>query len=169
MTENAASPWVVVGVDGSEPGDAALRAALGEAAHRGARLVAVWAADPPIQTVAQYYGLQDYDRTALDAAHARAAREHIDTVVGGVAGAAGVAVEVHTASGGPAEVLLEAARGAELLVVGHRGRSGLRAMALGSVTLSCVLHAPCPVLVIPASVRPDSDHAARAQASSARQ
>ena len=42
-----------------------------------------------------------------------------------------------------------AADEADLLVVGHRGRGGLRSVALGSVGLGCVLHAPCPVLVVP--------------------
>jgi nucleotide-binding universal stress UspA family protein len=55
---------------------------------------------------------------------------------------------------GPAgDVLVRAAEGAELLVVGGRGRGALRGMLLGSVALHCVLHAPCPVLVLRPSDR----------------
>jgi len=45
-------------------------------------------------------------------------------------------------------VLLDAARGADLLVVGSHGRSGFAGMLLGSVSQHCVQHAPCPVVII---------------------
>ena len=41
-----------------------------------------------------------------------------------------------------------AALHADLLVVGARGTGGFRGLALGSTALLCVLHAPCPVLVV---------------------
>jgi nucleotide-binding universal stress UspA family protein len=50
--------------------------------------------------------------------------------------------------GHAAEVLLRAAKGAELLVVGSRGHGGFTSALLGSVSLYCVLHAHCPVLVL---------------------
>lgn len=54
--------------------------------------------------------------------------------------------------GTAADVLLEAADGADLLVVGSRGRGGLTGALLGSVSQRCVTRAPCPVLVVrPAS------------------
>ena len=49
--------------------------------------------------------------------------------------------------GHAAGALLDAARGADLLVVGSRGHGGFAATLLGSVTIQCVLHAHCPVLV----------------------
>ena len=49
--------------------------------------------------------------------------------------------------GHPAEALLRAARGADLLVVGSRGHGGFASALLGSVSMQCVLHAHCPVLV----------------------
>jgi nucleotide-binding universal stress UspA family protein len=56
-------------------------------------------------------------------------------------------------------VLVEASEGADLLVLGDRGRSAL----LGSVGLHCVLHATCPVTIVrPAAVTARTPAAARA-------
>jgi nucleotide-binding universal stress UspA family protein len=53
--------------------------------------------------------------------------------------------------------LIEAAEGAELLVVGGRGHSELAEMLLGSVSLHCVARAPCPVVVVHSADRPDAE------------
>lgn len=50
--------------------------------------------------------------------------------------------------GTPASVLLHAARGATLLVVGSRGRGGFAGLLLGSVAQHCAQHAECPVVVV---------------------
>jgi nucleotide-binding universal stress UspA family protein len=57
-------------------------------------------------------------------------------------------VEVVALGGPAAQVLVSAAVGSSLLVVGSRGLGGFRRMLLGSVSLACVLHAPCPVAVV---------------------
>ena len=52
------------------------------------------------------------------------------------------------AEGVTADMLLREAKGADLLVVGSRGHGGFASALLGSVSMYCVLHAHCPVLVL---------------------
>lgn len=150
MEEN--EPRVVVGVDGSAGSRLALRFALSEAARRrvGLRVVS---AHPPSS-----YWVGEWDVSPPDVAGEietetrRRAQAVLDEALEGpaAAGAAGaVPVEVVVAVGSPATVLVEQSRRAELLVVGHRGRGGLASVVLGSVGLGCVLHAECPVTVVP--------------------
>ena len=61
---------------------------------------------------------------------------------------AGTVVDVVALAGGAAETLVQRAESADLLVVGSRSRSRLRGMVLGSVALHCVVHPPCPVMVV---------------------
>ena len=50
--------------------------------------------------------------------------------------------------GAPRSALLAAASRGQLLVVGARGRGGLRKMMLGSVSIALLHHAPCPLTVV---------------------
>ena len=58
-------------------------------------------------------------------------------------------VEVVGGAGSPVAVLIEASHDAELLVVGHRGHGSAHNALHGSTGLGCVLHAACPVTVVP--------------------
>ena len=67
------------------------------------------------------------------------------TVVGSPAA---VAVKAQVGEGSAAQLLLDAAKGASLVVVGSRGHGGLAGTLLGSVGQTLAQHAPCPVLII---------------------
>ncbi len=64
----------------------------------------------------------------------------------------GCPVEVHVVHSPSPQALLSASRGADMLVVGHRGRGGFSGLLLGAVAEQCVRHASCPVLVVRPSV-----------------
>jgi nucleotide-binding universal stress UspA family protein len=145
MDGNAHRRVLVVGVDGSVGADAALRYAMEEAARRGATVRAVMAVRPPEMFADEAYLLPDLEEGRAAAAadvgrRVQALREQLGLQV---------ETEAEAITGSPAAVLLDAARDAELLVVGHRGRGPWRSALLGSVGLEVVLHAPCAVTVVP--------------------
>jgi nucleotide-binding universal stress UspA family protein len=69
-------------------------------------------------------------------------------VRGARAEARDVEMETIAAEGQAAKVLLETAKGADLLVVGSRGLGGFRELLLGSVSQQCAQHATCPVVIV---------------------
>ena len=128
---------IVAGVDGSPCGAEALRWAARQAKLTGSELhaVAVW-------RLPEIYGytprdFEDDARNALESAIQEALGE-----------AAPVQVVAEVVEGHPAGVLIEASRGAQLLVVGSHGRGAFTGMLLGSVSQHCVTHAHCPVVVV---------------------
>jgi nucleotide-binding universal stress UspA family protein len=138
---------IVVGVDGSSHGRHALRFALSEAALRGAGVdvVSSWAVPPLAATGVGLVPAFDLLRAELgDSARQVVAGELADAADA----AAGLEIEQHVSQGDAAGVLVEAAAGADLLVVGSRGRGGVTGTVLGSVSRACLQHAPCPVAVV---------------------
>lgn len=78
-----------------------------------------------------------------------AATKALDETITEVAGARpDVVIRRRVVRGHPAQVLLDAADGAELIVVGSRGHGGFAGALLGSVSQHCVHHANCPVVVV---------------------
>jgi nucleotide-binding universal stress UspA family protein len=148
----AVHPRVAVGVDGSPGSRDALAWALVAAARKGAVLEVVSAF--PVD----FYWTDPYllDRLRIDSlrsdteARTRALVEEArrQPAVASVPGTSSVVFEVIVVPGAPAEHLVQIAEGAALLVVGSRGRGGLRSTLLGSVALHCVTHATCPVVVV---------------------
>jgi nucleotide-binding universal stress UspA family protein len=134
---------IVVGVDSSKTSLKALRWALDEARLRGSSLQLVHAFPrPELVGMTMVVTLPSDDE--LRAASAQVLAEALESV----GGAGDVAVSTHVGAGGPASVLVEVGRDAELLVIGSRGLGGFRGMLLGSVTQQVIAHAPCPVVVI---------------------
>jgi nucleotide-binding universal stress UspA family protein len=135
---------IAVGVDGSSCSREALRFAVDEARLRNAalRVVTAWHVPPmaysggfaPVVDPREY---EEYAETVGVQALA-ALREETE----------GVDVERVTREGQAAQVLLEEARGADLLVVGSRGRGGFAGLLLGSVSQQVAHHASCPVAIV---------------------
>lgn len=136
---------IVVGIDGSETSRRALRWAVEEARVRGASVEVLHAWHLP------YVGGYPYTAGAFDPApFEQAARETLDAVVDGTdASGLGTPIERILHMGDPATGLLDAAKGADLVVVGSRGLGGFTGLLLGSVGHHVAHHAPCPVVIIP--------------------
>ncbi|WP_309485903.1 universal stress protein, partial [Marinitenerispora sediminis] len=140
---------VVVGVDGTERSEPALGFALREARWHGAELLAVYAWespgwDDPLTLPSAGYAF-DHD-TFVVRTHERVARM-ID-VAGAEDTAARVATRIEVPQDQPAHALLEAGSHADLIVVGSRGRGGVRGLLLGSVGQTVLHHARVPVAVV---------------------
>jgi|SRR5690242_20096036 nucleotide-binding universal stress UspA family protein len=138
---------IVVGVDGSEGGAAALEFAASEAALRKARLRTVSAWEVP---TAAYGGgfAPPIDAATWDAFRVRAEQVADDASAVVKKLQPEVEVEALAAAGQPAVVLLEQSADAELIVVGRRGHGGFTRLLLGSVSEQVVHHATCPVVVV---------------------
>ncbi len=134
---------VVVGVDGSDGGRAALDFAVREAHMRGAVLRAVLAWQPDTMAYSGGAWGPMIDPTGLE----EGARAALDAAVDEVDGAT-VPIERVLATGRAAQVLVEESGGAELLVVGSRGHGGFAGLLLGSVSQQCAQHALCPVAIV---------------------
>jgi nucleotide-binding universal stress UspA family protein len=138
------SSIVLVGVDGSPESGAALNYAVAEANRRGARLRVV-------STYFPEYAVHGHTEplTASEPAIEINVEAQIRRMVEeALAGDAPPPVEIVVAAGPAAGVLIDKSREVDVLVLGHRGRGGFASMLLGSVSMQCVLHAHCPVIVV---------------------
>lgn len=133
---------IVVGVDGSPEAHEALVWAIDEARRRNATVEAIHAWHQPFATGYAYMGEMDMGKFADEAeAVIDSAFSTVDT--------SGVTVERKVMTGSPAQVLVEQAKGAAMLVVGSRGRGGFTGLLLGSVSQQAAHHTPCPIVIIP--------------------
>jgi nucleotide-binding universal stress UspA family protein len=135
---------VAVGVDGSDCSYEALSFAVDEARRRHARLLVVTAWTVPL---AAYDGAfaPGIDLSFFEAGAELIARE---AVARAREAAPELEVDVRTPNEQPAEALLEAARGADLVIVGSRGHGGFASLMLGSVSQQVAQHASCPVTIV---------------------
>jgi nucleotide-binding universal stress UspA family protein len=141
-SELVQGPRVVVGVDDSPAGRQALSVALDEARMRQATLHAVHTWQFPFETAARSSGVP----TGAEEMRGLAEQQLDDALV--AAAVADVRVLRDVRCGSATAELMDASQGAELLVVGTRGRNRLSGLFLGSVSQYLAIHAPCPVLVV---------------------
>ncbi|MCI2418207.1 universal stress protein [Saccharopolyspora sp. K220] len=138
----AASGPVVVGVDNSPGSHAAVHYAFEAANRRHTDLVAVQALPDA------YFTMDVYPQPDQQEIRKRADLHLCEQLSGWCADYPDVVVHREVANDHPVAVLCDAARQAQLLVVGHRGRGGFAGLLLGSVANGVLHHAPCPVAVI---------------------
>ena len=144
---------IAVGVDGSAGAERAISWALDEARVHGDKILLVHAWQFPAIGITTYagdtlpvFGRDDIKTLAADVlATASTYAKGCDP---------GMQVDSVLVEGHPAGGLIEASSGARLLVVGSRGLGGFKGMLMGSVSSSCVHHARCPVVVVPARTEP---------------
>ena len=149
MTDDPAiAGRVVVGVDDSPEAAYALTVAADEAILRHAELDIVHVWSPP--TAGSAIGpisiplYEDEHR----AAHGHLLHTAVDALLDRMPVQPERVERILAENHSVARTLLDVAKGADLLVVGSRGRGGFTGLVLGSVSQQCVHHAPCPVLVV---------------------
>jgi nucleotide-binding universal stress UspA family protein len=137
---------IVVGVDGSPPSKAALAWAVRQAGLTGASVEAVIAWHYPVMVGGVPFvpigPLDNFDYGGWAASVLNHAINQTVDPDGPVK------VSATVEEGNPAAVLLDAAAGADLLVVGSRGHGGFTEALLGSVSQACAHHAQCPVVIV---------------------
>lgn len=145
----------IVGYDGSENARAAVRAAARLLAPREVRIEAVWtpfARTTGVSAIGAPVAVASRAAEQIDGEQATTAA-HIAEEGARVAAAEGLEAgsEAVQAAGSVWLTLVERAEltGASMLVFGSRGRSGLEAALLGSVSTGAVHHGSTPVLVVP--------------------
>jgi nucleotide-binding universal stress UspA family protein len=134
--------YILVGVDGSESSKTALRWAERLAPVVGNGIHAIIAWEYPMM-LGWEGGIPDWWRPDVDAK--KILDETLDSVFGKTR-PAGLLTTVQ--EGHPTTILLEASKGAEMLIIGSRGHGGFAGLLLGSVSSACAEHATCPVLVV---------------------
>ena len=133
---------VVAGLDGSPESRAAAEWAAGEAELRGLplKIVHVWVPAPDPLAQAPLIGVetqQQWSERIPREAGEGLRRRH-----------PGVDVTVEQVSGTPSDALVDAAKDADLLVLGSRGLSGVGGFLVGSVGLSVVARVELPVVLV---------------------
>jgi len=137
---------VLVGDDGSPVSRAAVVWAAQDAARRGATLhvLQAWsmtrAPRPATWKPGYVPAFPDWEAAVMEDLEDRCGNLLADTK--------GITFEVHAVHAPAAKALIEASRGADLVVVGSRGRGGFAGLVLGSVAEQVVRHALCPVCVV---------------------
>lgn len=136
---------VVVGVDGSDLSSDATGYAFEQAARRGVGLTVVHGWDPSFYTSSVALSALEGSWNDLESGQLLLTSEAVAVWADKYPD-----VDVHSrvGPGRPADLLVDASVGAQLLVVGSRGRGGFAGLLLGSVSRSVLHRAECPVAVV---------------------
>ena len=139
---------ILLATDGSEEATLAARTAVDIADKTNSELHVVYVGEEygyPIYAVPEY----EYART-IQENHEQEVRKLLDAEVEQVKAVGGTVVGAHFGMGRPDEEIVKLAEeiGAGLIVMGSRGRGGIRRSLMGSVSDSVVRHAHCPVMVV---------------------
>ncbi len=149
MDRENGSGRIVVGVDGSEASKGALLWAAHEAELRAASLEVVMVREMPFRSYGRLIRVPELDYE-VDAEHRL--HETVHEVLGGSKGSESWArptkLKITVLEGRPVPALFDAARGADMLVVGSSRHGPLVGGLLGSVSEQCVGHVTCPVVVV---------------------
>ena len=134
-------PGIVVGVDGSGHSRKALERAANEAAAHHVPLTVLVVH----QAVRDVYGSASHypDDAALTEKAKEAAQAETDQVLAAL-GAKPASVTVTAVHGLPADELVKASEGADMLVLGRRGMGGFARLLMGSVSSQVAQHAQLP-------------------------
>ncbi len=138
---------IVVGIEGTAAGRAALEWALREGLVRGQPVTVVHAWGQPVGH--EVKRMSDVEAQRASVCMLVAAVAEAERAVGGKP-----EVVERSRHGAAARVLVEEAREAGLLVVGRGHRTGVVDVVGQSVSAECVRHATCPVVVVPADSAP---------------
>jgi nucleotide-binding universal stress UspA family protein len=143
-------PGIVVGVDESDNSRHALRWAMHEAVLRQLPLTVMTVRPGAVRPATMtFWGLHIYSENSHDEDLARGAVQEFVGKAASEIGGTLPAITVSVAAGNPAEELVNAARDADILVVGSRGSGGFGRLMMGSVSSQVAHHALCPVVVVP--------------------
>lgn len=144
---------VVVGIDGSEQSQHALRWAdfMARALDCDLEVAIAWQLYPGLALGGAMATMPADWNPAGDAE--AAARRTVEQVFGTSSPST---LRITVQEGGAAQVLLDASTNARMLVVGSRGHGGFAGLLLGSVSAACSEHAKCPVLVAHGEMPPPS-------------
>jgi nucleotide-binding universal stress UspA family protein len=146
VTEDDGGHGVVVGVDGSEESTQAVAFAAAEADRAGQELTVVYAIWEPdkwvdsgalTQTLTQR--IEDEEQMVLSETVSGLREDYPDLVVH----------KILDTKMEPAAALVKAAAGAQMLVVGSRGRGGFKRLLLGSTAHAVLTQLPCPKVITP--------------------
>jgi nucleotide-binding universal stress UspA family protein len=140
-------PGIIVGVDGSGHSQLALEWAMKEAAIRQVPLT-VLTVHP---SIVGYFGgiVTSPDDLELTERTRVAVTAEAEKVLAGLDGPQPESVTVKAVHSFPAEELINASKGADLVVLGSRGMGGFNRLMLGSTADHVVQHAHCPVTIVP--------------------